>query len=238
MKFYTLDGNEIDRAEFVRKYGNSYYIDRPRCIPRVGQSSRTIEDYMDELLKNGVKESLDVVRILAWKLGKIKHSESKNGFVYAKDWKNAERFEAYRYNRPLDIRTISEYIANNITRLEETAMKDPQEVLCELRDMNITGLGTVYLITLLYFISCGKYPIYDRFAWMAVQAICGDKKPGEAIAVTELPWKNSHAFERVFDTYMVPFMEQLESVFGTACQECRDVDRALWVYGHAFRVNR
>lgn len=113
------------------------------------------------------------------------------GFVYAKDWKNAERFEAYRYNRPLDIRTISEYIANNITRLEETAIEDPQKVLCELRDLNITGLGTVYLITLLYFISRGKYPIYDRFAWMAIQAICGDKKPGEAVAVTELPWKNS-----------------------------------------------
>lgn len=87
MKFYTLDGNEIDRTVFVEKYGPSYYIDRPRYIPRVGQSSRPIEDYMDELLKNGVKEPLDVVRILAWKLGKIKHSESKNGFVYAKDWK-------------------------------------------------------------------------------------------------------------------------------------------------------
>ena len=75
MKFYTLDGNEIDRTVFVEKYGPSYYIDRPRYIPRVGQSSRPIEDYMDELLKNGVKEPLDVVRILAWKLGKIKHSE-------------------------------------------------------------------------------------------------------------------------------------------------------------------
>ena len=238
MKFYTLDGNEIDRTVFVEKYGPSYYIDRPRYIPRVGQSSRPIEDYMDELLKNGVKEPLDVVRILAWKLGKIKHSESKNGFVYAKDWKNAERFEVYRYNRPLDIRTISEYISNNITCLEEMAMIAPQKVLCELRNLNVTGLGTVYLITLLYFISRGKYPIYDRFAWMAIQAICGDKKPGEAVAVTELPWKNSHAFERVFDTHMVPFMEELESVFGTVYQECRDVDRALWVYGHAFRVNR
>ena len=200
MKFYTLDGNEIDRTVFVEKYGTSYYIDRPRYIPRVGQSSRPIEDYMDELLKNGIKEPLDVVRILAWKLGKIKHSESKNGFVYAKDWKNAERFEVYRYNRPFDIRKISEYISNNITCLEETAMIAPQKVLCELRNLNVTGLGTVYLITLLYFISRGKYPIYDRFAWMAIQAICGDKKPGEAVAVTELPWKNSHAFERVFDT--------------------------------------
>ena len=158
MKFYTLDGSEIDRTVFVEKYGTSYYIDRPRYIPRVGQSSRPIEDYMDELLKNGIKEPLDVVRILAWKLGKIKHSESKNGFVYAKDWKNAERFEVYRYNRPLDIRTISEYISNNITRLEETAMIAPQKVLCELRNLNVTGLGTVYLIALLYFISRGEIP--------------------------------------------------------------------------------
>lgn len=238
MKFYTLDGNEIDRTAFVEKYGTSYYIDCPRYIPRVGQSSRTVENYMDALLKNGIREPLDVVRILAWKLGKIKHSESENGFFYAKDWENAERFKVYRYNRPLDIRAISEYIANNITRLEETAMTAPQQVLCELRDLNIAGLGTVYLITLLYFISRGKYPIYDRFAWMAIQAICGDKKPGEAVAAIELPWKNSRAFERVFDTYMVPFMEQLESVFGTAYQECRDVDRALWVYGHAFQVSR
>ena len=182
---------------------------------------------MDELLKNGIKEPLDVVRILAWKLGKIKHSESKNGVVYAKDWKNAERFEVYRYNRPLDIRTISECISNNITRLEETAMIAAS-----------SAVMIFFFISLLYFISRGKYPIYDRFAWMAIQAICGDKKPGEAVVVTELPWKNSHAFERVFDTYMVPFMEQLESVFGTVYQECRDVDRALWVYGHALRVNR
>ena len=30
MKFYTLDGSEIDRTVFVEKYGTSYYIDRPR----------------------------------------------------------------------------------------------------------------------------------------------------------------------------------------------------------------
>lgn len=66
MKFYELCGNEINRSEFIKKYGTSYYIDQPRYIPRVGQSSQTVEDIIDSLLKNGIKEPLDVVHILAW----------------------------------------------------------------------------------------------------------------------------------------------------------------------------
>ena len=234
MKFYTLDGNEIDKSEFVEKYGNSYYRGCLRCIPRVGQSSRFVEDHIDTLLKNGIQKPLDVVHILAWKIGKIKHSESQDSFVYADDWKNAEQFVAYRYNRKFDIQTISEYIANNITQLEKNAENHPQQVICELRDLHINGLGTVYIITLLYFISRGQYPIYDRFAWKAIQAICDDKKPGDIINASELPEKKSRAFDTVFDTQMISYMKKMDSVFGSAYQESRDVDRALWVYGHAF----
>ena len=234
MKFYTLDGNEIDKSEFVEKYGNSYYRGCLRCIPRVGQSSRFVEDHIDTLLKNGIQKPLDVVHILAWKIGKIKHSESQDSFVYADDWKNAEQFVAYRYNRKFDIQTISEYIANNITQLEKNAENHPQQVLCELRDLHINGLGTVYIITLLYFISRGQYPIYDRFAWKAIQAICDDKTPGDIINASELPEKKSRAFDTVFDTHMISYMKKMDSVFGSAYQESRDVDRALWVYGHAF----
>ena len=234
MKFYTLDGNEIDKSEFVEKYGNSYYRGCLRCIPRVGQSSRFVEDHIDTLLKNGIQKPLDVVHILAWKIGKIKHSESQDSFVYADDWKNAEQFVAYRYNRKFDIQTISEYIANNITQLEKNAENHPQQVICELRDLHINGLGTVSIITLLYFISRGQYPIYDRFAWKAIQAICDDKKPGDIINASELPEKKSRAFDTVFDTHMISYMKKMDSVFGSAYQESRDVDRALWVYGHAF----
>ena len=198
------------------------------------QNSRFVENHIDTLLKNGIQKPLDVVHILAWKIGKIKHSESHDSFVYADDWKNAEQFRTYRYNRKFDIQTISEYIANNITQLEKKAEYAPQQVLCELRDLHINGLGTVYIITLLYFISHGQYPIYDRFAWKAIQAICDDKKPGDVINASELPAKNTRAFDTVFDTYMIPYIEKLKSVFGATYQESRDVDRALWVYGHKF----
>ena len=236
MGFYTLDMEELTLPEFVTKYGNSYYTDQPRYIPRVGQSSRAVEDTIDDLLKNGIKKPENVVQILAWKLGKIKHLESEDHFVYAQDWKNAEQFEVYRYNQEFDIKTVAEYVVGNITRLEKEADTDPQKVICELRDLQIKGLGTVYLITLLYFISRGKYPIYDRFAMMAVQAICENKMPGDCVAISELPEKNSHTFQTVFEDYMIPFIKKLEDIFGAAYQESRDIDRALWVYGHAFHV--
>lgn len=238
MKFYELCGNEIDRSEFIKKYGTSYYIDQPRYIPRVGQSSQTVEDIIDSLLKNGIKEPLDVVHILAWKLGKIRHHESNDGFVYAKDWEKAEEFNITRYGRAFNIEYISNYIANNIENLEVKSETNPQGVLEELKDQNIDGIGTVYLLTLLYFISRGKYPIYDRFALAAVKAICDDKKPGEIITVPDLPDKKSRDFKNVFDKHMVPFMEKLEDAFGSLYRENRNVDRALWVYGHAFHINK
>ena len=118
--------------------------------------------------------------------------------------------------------------------LRRTQKTTPSRLICELRDLHINGLGTVYIITLLNFISRGQYPIYDRFAWKAIQAICDDKKPGDIINASELPEKKSRAFDTVFDTHMISYMKKMDSVFGSAYQESRDVDRALWVYGHAF----
>ena len=135
----------------------------------------------------------------------------------------------------IDLKTISEYIAKKISRLEAEAKNNPQKVLCELRDLNVTGIGPVYLITLLYFISRGEYPIYDRFAMMSVQAILNNQKPGEIVIVKELPEKSSSKFNCVFEERMNPYIENLKAIFGEAYKETRDIDRALWVYGHCFK---
>ena len=45
---------------------------------------------------------------------------------------------------------------------------EPQEVINELKNNSPNGIGTVYLITLLFFISRGEYPIYDRFVKIAI----------------------------------------------------------------------
>lgn len=235
MEMYAIDGTKITMQEFITTYGNSYYTDQPKYVSRATQSSRFTENEIDRLISDGIKAPIDVVHILAWKLGKINHNKSNTAFVYAKDWENAEQFDVLRYKKAFDIRTISEYIADNISGLEAEAKNNPQKVLCELRDLNVDGIGTVYLITLLYFISRGEYPIYDRFAMMSVQAILNNQKPGEVVIVKELPEKSSNKFNHVFEERMNPYIENLKTIFGEAYKESRDIDRALWVYGHCFK---
>ena len=77
-------------------------------------------------------------------------------------------------------------------------------MLNDLRDINIKGLGSVYLVTLLYFISRNTLPIYDRFAKMAIDAIEAGSKPGSSVCYCELPTKDSKEFGRMMDDYIYP----------------------------------
>ena len=237
MKFYDINGTEICKEQFVKIYGDSYFIGNKRIVNGVGQNSRYTEEEIERILKDGIKTSVDVVHILAWKIGKIKHyeSEKKREFVYAKDWDKAESScKVYRYGREFDIYKISSYISKNIGDLEKEVSESPQNVLCKLREQSVKGIGTVYLITLMYFISRGAYPIYDRFAKKAIDAIVNDVKPGGVIKEVQLPDKTRAKFCKIMENEMKEYMCNLEAVFGTDYKN-RDVDRALWVYGHMFK---
>ena len=50
------------------------------------------------------------------------------------------------------------------------------DILHELKDYSLDGIGSVYLITFLYFITRGEVPIYDMFAMMALDAIYPDNE--------------------------------------------------------------
>lgn len=237
MKFYDINGTEICKEQFVKIYGDSYFIGKKRIVNGVGQNSRYTEEEIEKVLKYGIKTPIDVVHILAWKIGKIKHSESekKREFVYAKDWDKSESFcKVYRYGREFDINKISSYISENIGSLEKEVSESPQNVLCKLCEQSVKGIGTVYLITLMYFISRGSYPIYDRFAKKAIDAIVNDVKPGGVIKERQLPDKTSEKFCKIMENEMKEYMCSLEAVFGSDYKD-RDIDRALWVYGHMFK---
>lgn len=236
MELFAPSCKPIERNKFVSFYGQSYYLDNPRIIPGVGQNSRFVEDQIDALLRNGIKSSIDIVHILAWKIGKINHreSEKEKRIVYTKDWLDSEATMApSRYGKHLDLKKIAEYISGNIGSLEETAKNEPQNVLNELKSLEINGLGTVYLITLLYFISRGVWPIYDRFAKVALDAIDGNLELGSVVEYKELPDKSSSKFGTVCEDELVPYRDKIYRIFGDDLT-CRDYDRALWVYGHGF----
>lgn len=235
-KFYCPCGKVISEGDFIKLYADSYYLDNRQVVSNAQQSSRYVEDKMDCLLKNGICSTKDVARILAWKIGKIDHKNSNDQFVYASDWENAESLNVTRYGNPFDLAGIANYIINNKDHLEKKADSDPQGVLNELRDVSVKGLGTTYLVTLLYFLSKGKYPIYDRFAYKGVKAILQDKKPGEIVDYEGVPDKTSKKrFESFIDNEMTCYVKDLTTIFGERYKDDRDIDRALWVYGHLFK---
>ena len=163
-KFFTQTAKEIKQDEFIAVYNDAYYMDNHSNINVNGieKSSPYIENKMECLLKEGIQEEQDVIHILAWKTGKIKHgvSEKNQRFEYASDWVNAEEGKVKRYGKEIDMKPFAQYISKNIKDLSSTADKDPQKVMNQLKEQSPNGIGTVYLITLLYFISKGKYPIY------------------------------------------------------------------------------
>lgn len=135
--------------------------------------------------------------------------------------------------REFDIDGFSSYILENLECIEKLYKKEPQLALNKLKEGSVDGIGTVYMITMLYFISKKKCPIYDRFAMKAIEAIVNDVKLGNFIKDIQLPDKNSKEFKNIMKCKMKEYIDNLKVVFGDDYQN-RDVDRALWVYGHMF----
>ena len=241
--FYDPEGKPLDQGAFVSFYNSKYYLDaaplKDAAGRQIAQTSRWVEEQMDALLKKETLTPRELINILAWKLGKIYHprSQQERAFCYHKDWKAAaSRPEGImRYGKPFLVSSFAGEIAENLPALRE---KPLDEALLWLKEKACPGVGTVYILTLWYFISCGEWPIYDRFAKMALDAIRSGAKPGDIVPYKELPSRNEKSFAKV-GAALEQFKGEIDGVFGYGTYvRDRDVDRALWVYGHLFRQGK
>ncbi|MCH5315785.1 MAG: hypothetical protein J1E81_07715 [Eubacterium sp.] len=230
-KYFMPNGEEILREEFIKFYNNCYYVTNSKCV----------EDEIDSLLKKEIKTREDFKMILAWKIGRINHKKSrfKGETIFSESWKEKDetKIAKLRNGNELDIYELLNLISDNDDLVEESKKDDQkaQEVLCKINQTE--GIGTVYLITLLYFISNGKYPIFDQFASAAVNAITKGKKPGEKVSINNLPDRKNIDNLLIGDKTKgyLKFKRDIEKIFKYYdYQNNRDVDRALWVYGHLF----
>lgn len=240
--FYTPSGTStICKDCFIKLYSESYYLNNTRIVSGVKQSSSYIENRIDNLLAVGIKNEADVARILAWKIGKINHKESEKQkeFKYALDWDNIENsLTAPLYDYTLDFSDFAHNIVKNIDYLETLATLSPCAVLNELiKYAPPKGIGIVYLITIMYFISKRTHPIYDRYAMMAVDAIFYNIAPHKHIEYQELPDINSNKLAEAIEIYE-QYIKKLDKIFGNEFKENRNIDRALWVYGHSFKSKK
>lgn len=224
-EFFDPRGNSISKDEFVHFYSECYYL----------YCSDVVEREIEEYLKSDGKitSPMDVMKILEWKLGRINYKKSQT--IKTTCYKHPDlmqQFVTQTRSGKINAKKICEHIARNYDSLSKMS---PEEILEELKADNVENLGSVYLITLIYFITKGEYPIFDRFAQMAVSAIVNDKEPGSYIPQTDLPSRTSkNIIEKCNEIYVNP----LKSVFQDEYKIDRNIDRALWVYGHLFESDK
>ena len=83
---------DFDAMSFVTTYESTYFLNQPRTVRGIRQSSRYVEEEIEKVLTRGFSSCVDVVRVMAWKAGKIRHrcSEDSRSFVYCSDWNGIE----------------------------------------------------------------------------------------------------------------------------------------------------
>lgn len=226
--FFPWSDDPITQEQFIDFYNKCYYLN----------NSSIVETEIEGLLHADALSKDNVMLILRWKLGRIDHKKSQiDGVVRTKD--NDGVFKTFDgRGRLVDATEFCEYVSRELATLRTNPT---QETLKSLIKNSPENIGSVSLITVLYFVTQGDLPIYDRFAAVALDAILAGKKPGAMIEYKSLPQKNEQSFkERLLSSSQhslyQQYIELLCNLFGN-CYKCtRDIDRALWVYGHLFQI--
>lgn len=226
MKFYDVNGNELERKEFIKTYSQEYKFE---------------EQDIESILQNGIQSKEDVIRILCWKIG----------------GKQISDYCVKNYNHTI---TLNDQIINFIISSRVTTDDEAKKALKEI--MKIDYIGFTYAVTLLHFMSQGQYPIYDKFAHIALLMIDsgspfdriikdselqgtgrGKKRKVEVPSIINKASSNSNekiefAFAKYKENYICRINKIFCTTYGKERNSDRTLDRALWVYGHLFNDNK
>jgi hypothetical protein len=227
--FFDPQGNKISKEEFVDFYSKCYYLN----------NSHVAEERIQNLLDADKLSPEDVMLILRWKLGKIDHKRSQCNHSIVNRGNEEGFITLDGRGRSVKAKPMCFYVSENLDSMKKST---GQEILNQLVDeCSVQNIGTVYLITILFFITNGRYPIYDRFAAAALCAITKEKEPGEEVKNIELPSKDQESFRNLLTENDKPskyqnYINQLEKLFDEDYKKDRRIDQALWVYGHLFQI--
>lgn len=228
MTFYNTNNQEISQIKWIEKIQPYYYLSGPthgRRVNRRNQGSRFVEEKIEKILKNGLQPN-DLPLIIAWKIGAIDHKASEfQKIIFYKNNFDQE-FQTKGQFRQINANDIINYCKNNFDYLIN--LNDDVERLFnnlyQNRGLN-NGFGIVYCMSLLYFFTQGNWPIYDKYAQIALDAIFLNKRPGEIVRYRQInSWRD----------YCEKYVNKMVDVFDNQ-NIPREIDRSLWVYGHFFK---
>lgn len=212
-KFYSFEekNKEINLDEFLSLYEKIYFFENPDLA---------LEGKIEKILEKRKKPSKplsqeDIETIFGWKMGSKNIADGQ-----------------IKGRQTIDASIIKKHIDDNKSYKNE---KDAVQLLGKLRTSN-NNIGSVYAITVLYFLSGGEYPIYDRFVQIAVNAISSNAKIGDEVEYKEL--SDSKRGETLLNSYEENYRKKLYTIFGEEVPLDRKTDRALWAYGHLFKEKK
>lgn len=241
VQYYNVyNAVSFDEKTFIEQYSKMYLKGNPCIVPNIRQTDERIEKWILNIAKKDDWDEKDVFNILAWKTGKILSEKKDNKYNTIDDLKYADGCDldsmTIKAYSAFSVKELAEYIVNHIKELKNDAKKgygmDAFKKLAE--NSRCKEIGTVYIITLLFFLSEYRQPIYDTYVARALLALeRKEVKPGDRIkGIVEVP--NKSEIEKVEDFYK-QFKNCIKR-FETDYKMERNLDRALWVYGHYFRA--
>ncbi len=241
MNLYTVKGEIINSfEEFVKYYENIYYFN----------NSYIAENIIDNILKNGIQTKKDVYNVLAWKLDGINMNKTNSsGDIHYKgeNWIFSKSLIQGNYRGgKIDLTDYLEFLTDDKLLEIKNAAADNGAKTLDLLNTTTKGIGSVCLITLLYFFNQGKkYPIYDKYAHIALKVILSDIPIliGSVIIDKEISKPFSDKKTKDFGKVIMQgkykeFMKCIDKIkenTGVDYYTSRSIDRALWAYGHLFR---
>jgi hypothetical protein len=236
--FFDEQGGPIQFQQWLKTYEPYYFLNGPTRGQRINgrnQSSRFVEDQVCALLARSTTLSQqDLTLCMAWKIGGLidhRGSEAHQKIEYLQNWP-AALTAAGQYGTRDFSRSIP-FLANSMSTLLKQISQGNPRYLFDLVPQ-LAGFGNVYILTVLFFVSHGRFPIYDRYAHIAAEAIAQDLRPDSRVHYRDLQkWDD---YDRYMDLLRAINKARPEQPGSASMFISRPVDRALWVYGHFFQT--
>lgn len=202
MMYLPEGGVTSDVEEFISFYSEKYFSAYPK------NNENRENEIIRITRKAGDIEPDDVIKLMRWKAGDSKNEEAV--------------VDCYGKRITLDIG------GKVVKAISAGAGQDAMGIYQALLSQNMYGLGTVYLLTLVWAISGMTYPIYDKYAHIAISSICAGVKPNAYVYKSPPDKTKIDEIRYMYGNYQ----NQLSKVFGEDWKTRREIDQALWVYGH------
>ena len=240
IKIITPVGDMIDLNEFAKKYSAAYIYGNEK-IENI-RYLQTWEPIEQEILDNHDIFQYELFkRMMAWKFGRIAYKRSfrEKRPCYYKDWINEGNKNPRMRGNIIELAKFHRELLNNKPKIDSCIENDDIEsAINAILACWVPGsyIGAVYAITILFFMSEGKYPIYDRFVLTSLKAIEEKRYPkvGESKQYHNM---NKEEIIKTYINYYIPKIDVLLEKMNIKPKnhlEYRDLDRALWVYGHGY----